>query len=111
MTTDKGLTIKRCMPFLDDMNTGWIIPPAATVRLDVRGGGSTVEAGWDFDRTMVSVHGDHQVKGNPKTPRAACKFHNPWTILNRRDGIGRMPTLIAEPDRLWALTVWGVAVL
>lgn len=76
-----GLTIKRCMPFLDAMNTGWIIPLAATVRLDVREGGRKVEAGWDFDRTMVSFHGDHQVRGNPKAPRAACKFHNHWTIL------------------------------
>lgn len=24
--TDNGLTIKRCMPFLDAMTTGWIIP-------------------------------------------------------------------------------------
>jgi hypothetical protein len=79
--TDTGLTIKRCMPFLDAMNTGWIIPLPATVRLKVSNGGRDVEAGWDFDRTLVSFHGAHQVRGNPKEPRAACKFHNFWTIV------------------------------
>lgn len=78
---DTGLTIKRCMPFLDAMNTGWIIPLPATVRLKVSNGGRDVEAGWDFDRTLVSFHGAHQVRGNPKEPRAACKFHNFWTIV------------------------------
>jgi hypothetical protein len=40
--TDTGLTIKRCMPFLDAMNTGWIIPLPATVRLKVSNGGRDV---------------------------------------------------------------------
>jgi hypothetical protein len=35
--SDNGLTIKRCMPFLDAMTTGWIIPLAATVRLERSG--------------------------------------------------------------------------
>ena len=78
---DTGLTIKRCMPFLDAMTTGWIIPLPATVRLDVRDDGRKVEAGWDFDRTLVSFHGEHQVRGNPMGERAACKFHNFWTIV------------------------------
>ena len=29
---DTGLTVKRCMPFLDAMAAGWILPLAATVR-------------------------------------------------------------------------------
>lgn len=77
---DGGLTIKRCMPFLDAMTTGWIVPLAATVRLEVSQGGTHVEAGWDIDREMVSFHGAHQVTGHPSTPRPACKFHNYWTI-------------------------------
>jgi len=72
--TDARLTTKRSMQFLDAMNTGWIIQVAATVRLDVRDNGRTEEAGWDFDRTMVGFHGEHQVRGNAKAPRAACKF-------------------------------------
>jgi hypothetical protein len=79
--TDTGLTIKRCMPFLDAMSTGWILPLAATVRLDIRDGGGWVEAGWDFDKTMVSNHGLHQVRGNPWGSRPPRKFHNYWTIV------------------------------
>lgn len=78
--TNNGLTVKRCMPFLDAMTTGWIIPLAATVRLVIRDGGATVDAGWDIDQTMVSNHGPHQVAGHPAGARPPCKFHNYWTV-------------------------------
>ncbi len=79
-TGDTGQTVKRCMPFLDAMTTGFILPLAASVRLSIRDGGETVEAFWDFDRTMVSNHGAHQVAGHPAAPTPPCKFHNYWTI-------------------------------
>ncbi|MDK1383809.1 DUF6065 family protein [Sinorhizobium sp. 8-89] len=79
-TTNNGLTVKRCMPFLDAMTTGWILPLAATVRLEIKDGGRSVEAGWEFDRVMVSNHGAHQVAGNPREPSPPCKFHNYWSI-------------------------------
>ncbi|KKB13248.1 hypothetical protein VE25_02915 [Devosia geojensis] len=79
-TGDTGLTVKRCMPFIDAMTTGFILPLAATVRLEIRDGGATVTAGWDFDKTMVSNHGTHQVTGHPASPSPPCKFHNYWTI-------------------------------
>lgn len=78
--TNSGITIKRCMPFLDALATGWILPLAATVRLDIKDGGKTVDAGWEFDRTMVSNHGAHQVAGHPRGHLPPCKFHNYWTI-------------------------------
>jgi len=78
---NNGLTVKRCMPFLDAMTTGWVLPLAATVRLEVRDGGKTVEAGWEIDRVMVSNHSMHQVAGNPRDPRPPCKFHNYWTVI------------------------------
>ncbi|ASY72245.1 hypothetical protein N181_29070 [Sinorhizobium fredii USDA 205] len=79
-TTNNGLTVKRCMPFLDAMTSGWILPVAATVRLEIKNGGRNVEAGWEFDRVMVSNHGAHQVAGNPREPSPPCKFHNYWSI-------------------------------
>lgn len=79
-TGDTGLTVKRCMPFLDAMTTGFILPLAATVRLDIADGGRTVTAGWDFDKTMVSNHGAHQVAGHPNGHMPPCKFHNYWSI-------------------------------
>lgn len=79
-TGDTGLTVKRCMPFLDAMTTGYILPLAATVRLEIKDGGCTVVAGWDFDRVMVSNHGSHQVAGHPRAHMPPCKFHNYWSI-------------------------------
>jgi hypothetical protein len=100
--TNNGLTVKRCTPFLDAMTAGWILPLAATVRLDIKDGGSIVDAGWEFDRVMVSNHGPHQVAGNPKEPSPPCKFPNHWTISTppgwsclfvARRSNGRGPTL------------------
>lgn len=109
--TNSGLTIKRCMPFLDAMTTGWIIPLPATVRLDIRDQGTRVDAGWDFDRELVSFHGGHQVKGAPQQPRPACKFHNFWTVstppgwsclfvdpLNRPNGVFQVIAGIVDTD-------------
>ena len=78
--TNDGVTVKRCLPFLDAMSTGWIMPLAATVRLHVTDDGKHVEAGWEFDRVMVSNHSAFQVAGNPYEPRPPMKFHNYWTI-------------------------------
>ena len=78
--TNDGLTVKRCLPFLDAMSTGWIVPLAATVRLDITDDGKHVDCGWEFDRTMVSNHTPFQVAGNPHEPRPPMKFHNYWTI-------------------------------
>ena len=78
--TNDGLTVKRCMPFLDAMTTGWIVPLAATVRLEVTDDGTSVTAGWEHDREMVSNHAAFQVAGNPHEPRPPMKFHNFWTI-------------------------------
>lgn len=109
--TDTGLTVKRCMPFLDAMTTGWIIPLAATVRVEIRDGGRDVVCGWDFDRTLVSNHAPHQVAGNPKGSRPPHKFHNFWTIvtppgwstlfvdpLNRPNGIFEVVAGIVDTD-------------
>jgi hypothetical protein len=78
--TNDGMTVKRCMPFLDALSVGWIIPLAASVRLEVSDEGRTVNAGWDFDREMVSNHSAFQVAGNPFAPRPPMKFHNYWSV-------------------------------
>ena len=78
--TNDGVTVKRCLPFLDAMSTGWLVPLAATVRLQITDDGKHVEAGWEFDRVMVSNHAAFQVAGNPYEPRPPMKFHNYWTI-------------------------------
>lgn len=77
---NNGLTVKRCLPFLEAMTTGWIIPLAATVRLEVRDGGARVEWGSEFDKVMVSRHHGFQAAGHPLAPRPPLKLHNHWAI-------------------------------
>jgi hypothetical protein len=113
---NNGMTIKRCMPFLDALTTGWIIPLAATVRLEVSDNGCTVEAGWETDRVMVSNHEMHQIAGNPREPRPPCKFHNYWTVktppgwsclfvppLNRTNGVVEVVSGVVDTDTYHSL--------
>jgi len=108
---DNAITIKRCMPFLDALTTGWILPLAAEIRLEIKDGGKTVESGWQFDRTMVSNHSPHQVTGHPNAARPPCKFHNYWSIrtapgwsclfvppLNRPNGVFETVAGIVDTD-------------
>lgn len=110
-TTDNALTVKRCMPFLDALSAGWILPLAATVRLEIRDNGQTVDAGWDFDKTMASNHHAYQVAGHPLLPRPPCKLHNHWTIrtpkgwsclfvapLNRPNGVIEVAAGVVDTD-------------
>jgi hypothetical protein len=110
-TTDNGLTVKRCMPFLDALTTGWILPLAATVRIDIKDNGTTVDTGWEFDRAMTSNHSAYQVAGNPHLPRPPCKFHNFWTIrtpkgysclfippMNRGNGVFEIVAGVVDTD-------------
>ena len=109
--TNTGLTIKRCLPFLDAMTTGWLITLPATLRLTVSADGEQVEAGWEFDRELVSFHGAHQVRGNPMGARPPCKFINFWTIstppgwsclfvnpLNRPNGVVEVVAGVVDTD-------------
>jgi hypothetical protein len=108
---DNAITVKRCMPFLDALTTGWILPLAAEVRLEIKDQGSSVESGWQFDRTMVSNHSPHQVTGHPHAARPPCKFHNYWSIrtapgwsclfvppLNRPNGVFEAVAGIVDTD-------------
>jgi hypothetical protein len=110
--TNNGLTVKRCVPFVDALSIGWIVPLAATVRLEISDGGRVVTAGWEFDREMVSSHAAHQAAGNPHEPRPMMKFHNPWTIrtpegwsclfvppLNRPNGLFEILSGVVDTDR------------
>ena len=114
--TDNALTVKRCMPFLDALTAGWILPLAATVRVEITDNGQTVNCGWDFDRTMVSNHHPYQVTGHPLQPRPPCKFHNHWTIrtpkgwsclfvppLNRPNGVVEIASGVVDTDEYQAL--------
>lgn len=115
-TTDNALTVKRCMPFLDALMAGWILPLAATVRIEIADNGQTVNTGWDFDKTMVSNHHPYQVSGHPMQPRPPCKIHNHWTIrtppgwsclfippMNQTNGVIEVASGIVDTDEYRSL--------
>lgn len=108
---DNALTAKRCMPFLDALMTGWILPLAATVRIEILDNGQTVNTGWDFDGTMVSNHHPYQIAGHPMQPRPPNKFHNHWNIrtpkgwsclfvppLNQPNGVVEIASGVVDTD-------------
>jgi Family of unknown function (DUF6065) len=109
--TNNGLTVKRCLPFVDAMSAGWIIPLAAPVRLEISDGGQTVTAGWELDRELVSNHGSFQIAGSPYEALPPMKFNNLWTIrtpkgwsclflppVNRPNGIVEVLSGIVDTD-------------
>ena len=53
-----------------------VLPRDANVRVEVRDGGTAIDYGWDFDRTMVSNHDGYQIDGHPLRPRPPIKLHN-----------------------------------
>lgn len=80
----KNSTIKRCAPFLDAMNVGWIIPLAADVEISTNDDASGVSYKWQFYRTMIENHGKSQIstekEPNPNDPKPPIKFLNWWAI-------------------------------
>lgn len=84
---NKGLTtstVKRCMPFLDALTTGYIIPLAADVEFVVTEDLAGVSYKWKFHKTMVENHSMAQISAdkspNPMVPRPPMKFLNYWMI-------------------------------
>jgi hypothetical protein len=79
-------TIKRCMPFLDAMSVGWILPLAADVQISSSGdeGLSHVDYKWNFYKPIIENHSQEQIstkeKPNPLLPRPPIKFRNYWAI-------------------------------
>lgn len=76
-------TIKRCMPFLDAMSVGWIIPLAADVEFISNGPGN-VNTKSEFYKKMVDSHTHQQISTieapNPNLPKPPLKFLNYWAI-------------------------------
>jgi len=80
----KNSTIKRCAPFLDAMNVGWILPLAADVEFTTNGDASGVNYKWQFYRSMIENHSKAQISTdeapNPNDPKPPMKFMNYWAI-------------------------------
>lgn len=77
-------TIKRCMPFLDAMNLGYIIPLAADVEFTTNDTASEVNWYCKFGRNVIESHNSKQIttdkSPNPMSKFPALKFCNFWNV-------------------------------
>jgi hypothetical protein len=78
--SDTGVTIKRCMPFLDALSTGYLLLLPADVRLEVNATGNSVTSNSQFPHEVIGSHKGYQYKGAPEAGRIAMKFLHYWTI-------------------------------
>lgn len=69
-------TVKRCAPFLDAMTSGWIIPLAGEVEMDVPEG----DVNWNFQKTLIGKHHPEQLGGEERLDGVPIKFNNYWGI-------------------------------
>lgn len=85
---DAVKTVRECMPFLDAMTVGWLIPAPVDIRLDV---GRTADGGLNCTVEYPDVSGDYRILElqNPEQLGAlevegmVLKFLNPWLIATR----------------------------
>jgi hypothetical protein len=80
----KNSTVKRCIPFLDAMSVGYIIPLAADVEIVTNEDASGVEYKTNFYKEIITNHDKKQVT-TKKTPAPhsdfpPMKFMNYWLI-------------------------------
>jgi hypothetical protein len=78
-SADQTPTVKNCMPFLEAMTFGYVIPlpaditftmEAADLRVDIAG----------FEAPLVDVHSGDQLAGAPYSGTPVVKFRTPWLI-------------------------------
>lgn len=77
-------TVKRCIPFLDALSEGFIIPLWADVRVVAKGGELAVEFPSSFPLQSLESHGYEQIPNHPMASKLygqmVLKFLNPWVI-------------------------------
>jgi hypothetical protein len=81
----QDLTVKRCVPFLEAMSAGFIIPLWCDVNVIASGGSITINFPRDWRRDyQIGSHTEAQVSGHPATGEKygniPLKWVNPWVI-------------------------------
>jgi hypothetical protein len=77
-------TVKRCVPFLDAMTIGYIIPLAADVEIRTNSDASGIDWDTKFYKKIIDTHGKAQITSqkspHPQENIPPLKFINPWLI-------------------------------
>jgi len=84
-TSPNAKTVKRCIPFLDALSDGFIIPLWADMWIKAQDGDLTIEFPDSFTyHSSIESHSFDQVNGYPlsetKYGKIPLKFTNPWLI-------------------------------
>jgi len=77
--SDAIRTIKRCVPFLEAITAGYIIPLAGDITF-TRDAQGNVEYDARCPVNLIETHGPLQYRGTPFSNAVLVKFMNPWTI-------------------------------
>lgn len=103
----KVMTAKKCMPMLDAMTAGWVIPLYADVNIRTNDDCSLFDFGNNDIGPVVETHTVGQLGGktSPTFPGDAIKFINPW-VVKTADGISSlfMPPVNHFDKRFTCLT-------
>jgi hypothetical protein len=77
-----GMTAKKCLPLLDGMSAGYIMPLAMDVNIRSNGDNKLIDSSSNH---AVQFHGVEQLGGktSPTYPGPAIKFINRWIIKTR----------------------------
>lgn len=108
-------TVKRCAPFIEAINLGWIIPTPADFELKIDKSGN-VEIDTEFKGSVLETHHPEQM-GNeqgPCYPFPPLKFINYWSIkvpkgysvlvttpFNRYNNVFELFSGVVECDKYW----------
>lgn len=81
----KTLTIKQCMPVLDAMSLGYVIPLCGDVSINTNSDLTRIEATSGTGYNFVEFHDIKQVgeRTAPGFPAPPIKFVNPWVIKTK----------------------------
>lgn len=109
-----GRTVKKCSPFIDSLNLGWIIPLAGDIEIVVKDG--IVNYKSNYPPKLVDFHKAKQLNGvvGPTNGRDAIKISNYWSIkvpkgysvlflppLNRSNDFFEPFSGVVECDKYW----------
>ena len=76
----KDKTIKRCPPFIDILQTGWLIGAPADIYINITNNGADVEWQTEFSETVFEEHSHAQIVGHSQIPKPPLKVINYWQI-------------------------------
>lgn len=113
---DTGITVKRCLPFLDALSAGYLLCAPCDINIRLYDGGQSAETNSGFPYEVIGSHKGFQNKGSPDENRINLKFYTFWTVktppgysalfthpLNHPQNIFKSLSAVVDTDRYVSL--------